>query len=95
MPENLLRLGDLGDAKLLGYWGLYRGSAVSKIAGPLQQLKNRSTSTPSRRLHLLIVGRELPLSYALSLLILGVCLLMALSAWLESAGRRIRAEPLA
>ncbi len=33
------------------------------------------------------VGRELPLSYALSLLILGVCLLMALSAWLESAGR--------
>ncbi len=41
------------------------------------------------------VGRELPLSYALSLLILGACLPMALSAWLESAGRRIRAEPAA
>ncbi len=41
------------------------------------------------------VGRELPLSYALSLLILYVCLLMALSAWLESAGRRNRAEPAA
>ncbi len=41
------------------------------------------------------VGRELPLSYTLSLLILGTCLLMTLSAWLEPAGRRDRAEPAA
>jgi hypothetical protein len=37
------------------------------------------------------VGRELPLSHALPLLILGVCLLMALSAWLEPVGPRDRA----
>jgi len=41
------------------------------------------------------VGRELPLSYTLSLLILGTCLLMTLSAWLEPVGRRNRAEPAA